>query len=65
MAPIARLGGVSLDGPDPAGLAAFYRQMLDLEAMFESEDFIALKGAGILLTMRASTITARRTGRAA
>jgi Glyoxalase-like domain len=50
MAPIARLAGVSLDCDDPKGLAEFYRVLLDLEVMFESDEFIALKGAGIFLT---------------
>jgi catechol-2,3-dioxygenase len=44
------LAAVSLDSSDPAGLADFYRQLLDLELYFESEDFVALKGAGVLLT---------------
>jgi catechol 2,3-dioxygenase-like lactoylglutathione lyase family enzyme len=50
MAPIARLAAVSLDCSDPQELATFYRALLDLEVMFETEDFIALKGAGIHLT---------------
>ena len=50
MAPIARLAAVSLDCPDPKELGAFYRALLDLEVMFESDEFIALKGAGIYLT---------------
>ncbi len=52
MTAIARLAAVSLDTSDPAELATFYRQLLDLEAVFESEDFVALKGAGVLLTMQ-------------
>jgi catechol 2,3-dioxygenase-like lactoylglutathione lyase family enzyme len=48
----ARLAAVSLDAADPAGLAAFYRDLLGLEVMWESEDFVALKGAGIYLTMQ-------------
>jgi hypothetical protein len=52
MAAIAKLGAVSLDSSDPAGLAAFYRQLLDLEVYFESDGFVALKGAGVLLTMQ-------------
>ncbi len=52
MAAIAQLGAVSLDSSDPAGLSTCYRQMLDLEVYFESEGFVALKGAGILLTMQ-------------
>jgi hypothetical protein len=50
MTAIARLAAVSLDSSDPVGLAAFYRDMLDLEVFFENEDFVALKGAGILIT---------------
>lgn len=50
MPPIARLAAVSLDAFDPAGLAAFYRALLDLEIVVESEDFVALRGAGVLLT---------------
>ncbi len=52
MSPIARLAAVSLDSSDPAGLAAFYRELLELEVFFDSEDFVALKGAGILMTMQ-------------
>jgi hypothetical protein len=47
---IARLGAVSLDGDDPKALAEFWRDLLELEVMFESEDFVALKGAGVLIT---------------
>jgi Glyoxalase-like domain len=50
MTAIARLAGVSLDAKDPSRLAEFYRQLLDLEAYFATDDFVALKGAGILLT---------------
>jgi hypothetical protein len=50
MTAVARLGAVSLDTSDPAGLAAFYRELLELEVLFETDDFVALKGAGILLT---------------
>jgi len=45
-----RLAAVSLDSSDPAGLADFYRQLLGLELYFESPDFVALRGAGVLLT---------------
>jgi hypothetical protein len=41
-----------LDTSNPAALSAFYRELLDLEVFFESEDFVALKGAAILLTMQ-------------
>jgi len=47
---MARLGAVSLDGDDPKSLADFWRHLLELEIMFESEDFVALKGAGVFIT---------------
>lgn len=50
MTAITHLGAVSLDSDDPAALAAFWRDLLELEVMFESEDFVALKGAGVLIT---------------
>lgn len=45
-----RLAAVSLDSDDPGALAAFWRELLGLTVMFESPDFVALEGAGILLT---------------
>jgi catechol 2,3-dioxygenase-like lactoylglutathione lyase family enzyme len=45
-----RLGAVAVDCADPAELSAFYRDVLDLELMFSSSDFVALQGAGVLLT---------------
>jgi len=50
MAAVGRLAAVSLDTPDPAGLADFWRQLLDLEVMFESDDFVALQGAAVIIT---------------
>ena len=50
MPPIARLAAVSLDSADPAALAGFYRELLGLETFFETEDFVVLKGGGILVT---------------
>lgn len=55
MTAIARLAAVSLDAPHPAGLAGFYRELLDLEVVWESADFVALKGAGVLLTVQRVT----------
>jgi len=52
MTAIARLGAVALDAPGPAGLARFYREVLDLQVMFENDSFVALKGAGVLLTIQ-------------
>jgi hypothetical protein len=48
---VARLVAVGLDTDAPAVLAAFYGRLAGLELLFESEDFIALKGAGFLLTV--------------
>ena len=50
MAAVARLAGVSLDAADHLQLAEFYRRLLGLETLLEGDDFVALKGAGILLT---------------
>lgn len=50
MTAVARLSGVSLDSADPARLADFYRQLLGLEVFLEGDDFVALMGAGILIT---------------
>lgn len=47
-----RLGAVSVDCCDPAGLADFYKNVLDLEVMFASADFVALQGAGVFLTFQ-------------
>ena len=55
MAAIARLGAISLDSADPVRLADFYRQLLGLEIMFQSDDFIALSGAKVLLTVQRVT----------
>ncbi len=47
---IGRVGAVSLDCDDPAALAAFYRDLLNLRIIWESADFVALAGAPVLLT---------------
>jgi hypothetical protein len=52
MSAIARLAAVSLDAADPAELGRFYQELLGLEDYFSSEDFVALKGAGILVTVQ-------------
>jgi Glyoxalase-like domain len=52
MTAIARLGAVSLDAAEPAVVAGFYRELLGLETYFESPDFVALKGAAVLLTVQ-------------
>lgn len=52
MAAIARLAAVSVDCAEPARLAGFYRSLLDAEVFYETEDFVALKGAGLMLTLQ-------------
>jgi catechol-2,3-dioxygenase len=52
MTALARLGAVALDAPDPAWLARFYQDVLDLQIMFENDSFVVLKGAGVLLTIQ-------------
>ena len=52
MTSVARLAAVSLDASDPAPVAAFYRDLLELEIVWDSADFVALKGAGVLITVQ-------------
>ena len=52
MAAIARLAAVSLDTDDPPALAEFYRELLDLEVLIETDTFIVLKGGAILMTFQ-------------
>lgn len=52
MSAVARLAAVSIDTADPRPVAEFYRQLLGLEVFFDSDDFVALKGAVILLTFQ-------------
>jgi catechol 2,3-dioxygenase-like lactoylglutathione lyase family enzyme len=47
-----RLGAVSVDCPDPAALGEFYKNILDLEVMFSTEEFVALQGVGVILTFQ-------------
>ena len=47
-----RLGAISVDCPDPALLGDFYKNVLSLEVMFSSEDFLALQGTGVLFTFQ-------------
>jgi catechol 2,3-dioxygenase-like lactoylglutathione lyase family enzyme len=43
---------VAIDAADPVSLAGFYRQFLGLEVYWQSEDFVSLRGAGVLLTFQ-------------
>ena len=52
MTETVRLAAVSLDAAQPRPLAEFYRRLLELEIAFETDDFVALKGGGILVTVQ-------------
>lgn len=52
MASLAQLAAVSIDCEDTALLADFYLKLLDAEVFYESADFVALKSAGIMLTIQ-------------
>lgn len=52
MTKIARLAAVSIDAADPRPVAEFYRRLLELETAFETDDFVALKGAAVLITVQ-------------
>ncbi|MFE3194013.1 VOC family protein [Nocardia sp. NPDC059240] len=47
---IARLGAIALDSDDPKRLAGFYRELLDLEVLVESEELVALRARGVMIT---------------
>ncbi len=49
MSPIARLAGVSLDCADHKQLAAFYKALLELDVVYESDDSTVLQGGGLYL----------------
>lgn len=43
---------ISLDAADPAVEAAFWREFLGLEVIWENDDFVALRGAPVLVTVQ-------------
>lgn len=55
------LGAISLDSEDPGALAQFDRELLDLTPTWQTEDFVALKGAGVLLTIQRDSDLRRAT----
>jgi predicted enzyme related to lactoylglutathione lyase len=52
MSDLVKFGAVSIDCADPGPLAAFYRNLLDGEIMFESERFVAVTVPGAMITMQ-------------
>lgn len=47
-----RLASISLDCPDPPGLAAFYARLLGVEIDFKSDNFAAIRYGGMWLSMQ-------------
>ncbi len=47
-----RLAAVSLDAVDPLPVAEFWRDLLGLQTIGQNEDFVALRGAAVLITVQ-------------
>jgi catechol 2,3-dioxygenase-like lactoylglutathione lyase family enzyme len=47
-----RLAAVSLDAADPLPEAEFWRDLLGLEIIWQNDDFVALRGAAVLITVQ-------------
>lgn len=52
MTAIARLAAISLDCADTAELGRFYSELLGLEPFWETPEMVALRGAGVFVTMQ-------------
>lgn len=52
MTRIARLAAVSLDCADPASLATFYAALTGGEIAFSSDDFVAVQGPAVWVTVQ-------------
>ncbi|WP_225727857.1 MULTISPECIES: VOC family protein [unclassified Nocardia] len=50
MVAVGKIVAIALDSADPAGLARFYRELLDLPVRYESPEFVCLQGEGVMLT---------------
>ncbi|MGW0179872.1 VOC family protein [Nocardia sp. NPDC003345] len=51
MMAIARLAAIALDSDDPIGLGRFYRELLDLRTLHESEELVVLRAEGVAVTI--------------
>ncbi|WP_375488975.1 VOC family protein [uncultured Jatrophihabitans sp.] len=51
-APTGVLAAVALDAADPEPEAHFWRDLLGLEVIWQTEDFVALRGAAVLITVQ-------------
>lgn len=50
--PRFRLAAVSLDAVDPVPEAEFWRDLLGLQIIWQTDDFVALRGAAVLITVQ-------------
>jgi len=50
--PSVRFAAVSLDAADPLPEAEFWRDLLGLEIIWQNDDFVALRGAPVLITVQ-------------
>ncbi len=50
--PSVRLAAVSLDAVDPLPEAEFWRDLLGLQIIWQNDDFVALRGAAVLITVQ-------------
>ena len=50
--PEFRLAAVSLDAVDPVPEGEFWRDLLGLQVILQNEDFVALRGAAVLITVQ-------------
>lgn len=48
---IARLAAIALDSDDPIGLGRFYRDLLELRTIHESEELVVLRAEGVAVTI--------------
>ncbi len=47
-----RLAAVSLDAVNPIPEAEFWRDLLGLQIIWQNDDFVALRGAAVLITVQ-------------
>lgn len=50
--PSVRLAAVALDAIDPLPEAEFWRDLLGLQIIWQNDDFVALRGAAVLITVQ-------------
>ncbi|MFE3317493.1 VOC family protein [Nocardia sp. NPDC059195] len=48
---VARLAAIALDSDDTVRLGYFYRDLLDLAVVYESEELVVLRADGVMITV--------------